>query len=104
MNFAMMFALALGIDYALFLVVRYRASRMGSGRSAGQAVAETMDTAGKAVLLSGATVLISLSAVMLVPSPSFRSMAGGLILPRSDERRVGKECVRTCRSRSSPFH
>ncbi len=39
-----------------------------------------MDTAGKAVLLSGATVLISLSAVMLVPSPSFRSMAGGIML------------------------
>ena len=33
MNFAMMFALALGIDYALFLVVRYRASRMGAGNS-----------------------------------------------------------------------
>ncbi len=80
MNFAMMFALALGIDYALFLVVRYRASRMGSGNSAKQAVAETMDTAGKAVLLSGVTVLISLSAVMLVPSPSFRSMAGGIML------------------------
>ena len=29
MNFAMMFALALGIDYALFIVVRYRAARMG---------------------------------------------------------------------------
>ncbi len=80
MNFAMMFALALGIDYALFLVVRYRAARMGSGGSREQAVAETMDTAGKAVLLSGATVLISLSAVMLVPSPSFRSMAGGIML------------------------
>ena len=80
MNFAMMFALALGIDYALFLVVRYRASRMGAGNSARQAIAETMDTAGKAVLLSGATVLISLSAVMLVPSPSFRSMAGGIML------------------------
>ncbi len=80
MNFAMMFALALGIDYALFLVVRYRASRWGSGRSRRHAVAETMDTAGKAVLLSGATVLISLSAVMLVPSPSFRSMAGGIML------------------------
>jgi RND superfamily putative drug exporter len=53
---------------------------MGSGNSARQAVAETMDTAGKAVLLSGATVLISLSAVMLVPSPSFRSMAGGIML------------------------
>lgn len=80
MNFAMMFALALGIDYALFLVVRYRASRMGAGRSAREAVAETMDTAGKAVLLSGMTVLVSLSAVLLVPSPSFRSMAGGIML------------------------
>jgi RND superfamily putative drug exporter len=80
MNFAMMFALALGIDYALFLVVRFRAARMGHHESPRQAVAETMDTAGKAVLLSGATVLISLSAVMLVPSPSFRSMAGGIML------------------------
>ena len=80
MNFAMMFALALGIDYALFLVVRYRAARMGSGASPRAAIAETMDTAGKAVLLSGATVLISLSAVMIVPSPSFRSMAGGIML------------------------
>ncbi len=80
MNFAMMFALALGIDYALFLVVRYRAARWGSRLPVAQAVAETMDTAGKAVLLSGATVLISLSAVMLVPSPSFRSMAGGIML------------------------
>ncbi|HWJ83268.1 MAG TPA: MMPL family transporter [Nocardioides sp.] len=80
MNFAMMFSLALGIDYALFLVVRYRAARMGQHESAREAVAETMDTAGKAVLLSGATVLVSLSAVMLVPSPSFRSMAGGIML------------------------
>ncbi|QWF22481.1 MMPL family transporter [Nocardioides sp. LMS-CY] len=80
MNFAMMFALALGIDYALFLVVRYRAARMGRERSVADAVAETMDTAGKAVLLSGLTVLVSLSAVMLVPSPAFRSMAGGIML------------------------
>ena len=80
MNFAMMFALALGIDYALFIVVRFRAARMGHHESPHQAIAETMDTAGKAVLLSGATVLISLSAVMLVPSPSFRSMAGGIML------------------------
>ncbi|MFC8717860.1 MMPL family transporter [Kitasatospora sp. NPDC057198] len=79
MNFAMMFALALGIDYALFLVVRFRAAR-AAGKSGPQAVAETMDTAGKAVLLSGATVLVSLSAVMLVPSPAFRSMAGGIML------------------------
>ncbi len=80
MNFAMMFSLALGIDYALFMVVRYRSARMGRCETAREAVAETMDTAGKAVLLSGLTVLISLSAVMLVPSPSFRSMAGGIML------------------------
>ncbi len=78
MNFAMMFSLALGIDYALFLVVRYRSARVQA--SPRQAVAETMDTAGKAVLLSGATMLVSLSAVLLVPSPSFRSAAGGIML------------------------
>lgn len=80
MNFAMMFALALGIDYALFLVVRYRAARAARPDDKAWAIAQTMDTAGKAVLLSGLTVLVSLSAVMLVPSPSFRSMAGGIIL------------------------
>ena len=39
-----------------------------------------MDTAGKAVLFSGVTVLISLTAVMLVPSPAFRSMALGIMV------------------------
>ena len=38
-----------------------------------------MDTAGKAVAFSGLTVLISLSAVLLVPSPAFRSMAIGIM-------------------------
>ena len=80
MNFALMFALALGIDYALFIVHRFRAAFFGSKLTARDAVAVTMDTAGKAVLFSGATVLISLSAVMLVPSPAFRSMALGIML------------------------
>jgi RND superfamily putative drug exporter len=80
MNFALMFALALGIDYALFIVMRFRGAFFGSKLSAEDAVAETMDTAGKAVLFSGVTVLISLSAVMLVPSPAFRSMALGIML------------------------
>ena len=80
MNFALMFALALGIDYALFVVARYRGARFGSGLPAREAVAVTMDTAGKAVLFSGVTVLISLSAVMLVPSPAFRSMSLGIML------------------------
>ncbi|MDP1847582.1 MAG: MMPL family transporter [Solirubrobacteraceae bacterium] len=80
MNFALMFALALGIDYALFIVYRFRGAFFGAGEPVVDAVAETMDTAGKAVLFSGLTVLISLSAVMLVPSPAFRSMALGIML------------------------
>ena len=80
MNFALMFALALGIDYALFLVMRFRAAFFGSRLDAVEATAETMDTAGKAVLFSGVTVLISLSAVLLVPSPAFRSVAIGIML------------------------
>jgi putative drug exporter of the RND superfamily len=80
MNFALMFALALGIDYALFIVYRFRGAFFGSKLSAGEATAVTMDTAGKAVLFSGLTVLISLSAVMLVPSPAFRSMSLGIML------------------------
>ena len=80
MNFALMFALALGIDYALFVVMRFRNALFGQHRAPLDAVAETMDTAGKAVLFSGITVLISLSAVMLVPSPAFRSVALGIIV------------------------
>ena len=80
MNFALMFALALGIDYALFVVHRFRGAFFGARLPARDAVAVTMDTAGKAVLFSGMTVLISLSAVMLVPSPAFRSMALGIML------------------------
>jgi len=80
MNFALMFALALGIDYALFVVHRFRGAFFGHGMSAIDATAVAMDTAGKAVLFSGVTVLISLTAVMLVPSPAFRSMSLGIML------------------------
>lgn len=83
MNFALMFALALGIDYALFLVARFRdalRSHGGSRPSTRDAVAVTYATAGKAVLLSGITVLVSLSAVLLVPAPAVRTMAVGIML------------------------
>ena len=86
MNFAMMFALALGIDYALFIVVRFRAALARRAdepdrkAAALAAVSETMGTAGKAVAFSGLTVLVSLSTVLLVPSPAFRSMSLGIML------------------------
>ena len=79
MNFALMFALALGIDYALFIVSRFRQA-IDDVSSPADAVGVAMDTAGKAVAFSGVTVLISLSAVLLVPSPAFRSMAIGVML------------------------
>ncbi|PKV77135.1 MMPL family transporter [Nocardia fluminea] len=79
MNFAMMFALALGIDYALFMVARFR-DALSKTADAHRAVAETMATAGKAVVLSGLTVLVSLSAVLLVPAPAVRTMAVGIML------------------------
>ena len=80
LNFAMMFALALGIDYALFIVTRYRAALHAHPDDPQHAAGIAMDTAGKAVLFSGITVLISLSAVLLVPIPAFRSMAAGMML------------------------
>jgi putative drug exporter of the RND superfamily len=78
-NFALMFALAVGIDYALFIVVRFRAS-MRAGRVPRAAVTETMETAGKAVLLSGLTVVASLLALLLIPSPPFQTTAIGMAL------------------------
>jgi RND superfamily putative drug exporter len=86
LNFALMFALALGIDYALFLVMRFRSALERRGAQPGDkeaivaSVAETVDTAGKAVAFSALTVLASLAAILIVPSPAFRSMAFGIML------------------------
>jgi putative drug exporter of the RND superfamily len=60
--------------------MRFRSAFLGERLTAVDATAVAMDTAGKAVLFSGVTVLISLSAVMLVPSPAFRSMSLGIML------------------------
>ncbi len=79
MNFSMMIGLAVGIDYSLFIVSRYREERE-DGRDALDAVAGTLATAGKAVFLSALTVVLSLSAIFLVPVMVFRSMALGMIL------------------------
>jgi putative drug exporter of the RND superfamily len=79
MNFAMMFAIALGIDYALFIVVRFRGA-LARGLSPRDATVHTMATAGKAVLASGLTVVAALLAVMLVPVPTFRSVPLGIVL------------------------
>jgi RND superfamily putative drug exporter len=86
LNFALMFALALGIDYALFLVVRFRSAlerrdaQPGDQAAIVSSVAETLDTAGKAIAFSALTVLGALASILVVPSPAFRSMALGIML------------------------
>ncbi|MDP1821256.1 MAG: MMPL family transporter [Acidimicrobiales bacterium] len=79
MNFSMMIGLAVGIDYSLFIVSRYREER-ADGKDALDGVAATLATAGKAVFLSALTVVLSLAAIFLVPVMVFRSMALGMIL------------------------
>ena len=79
MNFSMMIGLAVGIDYSLFIVSRYREERI-EGKDAVTAIENTLSTAGKAVFLSALTVVLALSAVFLVPVMVFRSMALGMIL------------------------
>lgn len=79
MNFSMMIGLAVGIDYSLFIVSRYREER-AEGKDAIEAIENTLGTAGKAVFLSALTVVLSLAAVFVVPVMVFRSMALGMIL------------------------
>jgi RND superfamily putative drug exporter len=79
MNFSMMIGLAVGIDYSLFIVSRYREERV-EGKDASAAIENTLSTAGKAVFLSALTVVLALAAVFLVPVMVFRSMALGMIL------------------------
>ena len=79
MNFSMMIGLAVGIDYSLFIVSRYREER-AEGKDTIRAIENAMSTSGKAVFLSALTVVLSLSAVFLVPVMVFQTMALGMIL------------------------
>lgn len=74
-----MLGLALGIDYSLMIVTRFR-EELAAGKSPHDATTATMQTAGRAVLFSGFTVLISLSGLLLVQSELFRGLAVGTML------------------------
>jgi putative drug exporter of the RND superfamily len=71
--------LALGIDYSLFVVSRYREERL-HGREPLDAIAATSATASRAVLFSGITFVLAMIGLLLVPSTIFRSLAAGAIL------------------------
>jgi putative drug exporter of the RND superfamily len=66
--------LALGIDYSLFVVSRYREER-GRGLSEFDAIAASGATASRAVLFSGSVFVIALTGMLLVPSNVMKSLA-----------------------------
>lgn len=64
-NIAAMIAIGVGIDYALFIVTRYRVA-LKEGHEREPAVIEAMTTAGAAVLFAGLTVVISLLGMLII--------------------------------------
>ncbi|MGW1667789.1 MMPL family transporter [Streptomyces sp. NPDC002324] len=70
---AMMLGLAVGIDYALFVVSRYREERAG-GRTPQEATALATGTAGSAVVFAGLTVVIALAGLTVVGIPMLTKM------------------------------
>ena len=71
--------LALGIDYSLFVISRYREERT-RGAAEEQAIALAGATASRAVLFSGSTFVIALFGMLLVPTTIMRSLAAGAII------------------------
>lgn len=70
---------ALAVDYALFVVTRYR-EEVAAGTDSARAIARSMAKAGHAVLFSAATVALCLSAMFVFPLELLRSLACASIL------------------------
>jgi RND superfamily putative drug exporter len=71
--------LALGIDYSLFVLSRYREERR-AGRDKIDAIVTTGGTSSKAVLFSGTSFVVALLGLLLVPDTILRSLALGAII------------------------
>ena len=72
-SLAVMIGLAVGIDYALFVVSRYRAE-LARGRGREDAAAHAVGTAGSAVVFAGLTVVIALAGLAVVGIPLLTQM------------------------------
>ncbi|HLN16209.1 MAG TPA: MMPL family transporter [Acidimicrobiales bacterium] len=73
-----MIGLGVGIDYALFVVTRYRQG-LAEGREPREAATVSLATAGRAVLFAGTTVILSLLGLFILNLPFMRGMAFGAI-------------------------
>ena len=78
-NMITMIGLAVGIDYTLFIVERFREER-AKGIDKLEAILQSSRTASRAALFSGLTVVIALTGLLIVPSVAFQGMAIGAIL------------------------
>ncbi len=78
-NIITMIGLAVGIDYSLFIVSRYREERK-KGYPKLDAIRRSGATASRAVFFSGLTVVLALLGMLILPVSMFRSLAGGAIL------------------------
>ena len=78
-NMISMIGLAVGIDYALFIVERYREERR-HGRPKLEAIEVAGSTASKAVLFSGLTVVFALFGLFLIPTTIYRSLGLGAVV------------------------
>ncbi len=78
-NIASSIGLAVGIDYSLFIVARYREERR-KGFEPLDAIVAAGATASRAVLFSGLTVVFALLGMLIFPATIFKSMAAGAIL------------------------
>ena len=80
-NMVTLIGLGIAIDYSLLMVHRYREERR-AGRSKEDAVAVTMNTAGRAVVFSGTAVAIGLALMLFMPLPFMRGFGlAGLLIP-----------------------
>ena len=77
-NIITMIGLAVGIDYALFVVYRYR-TEGARGLEKTEAIVRAGATANRAVFFSGLTVVLALSGLLLVPMNVFNSIGAGAI-------------------------
>ncbi|MGH3291524.1 MAG: MMPL family transporter [Trebonia sp.] len=76
-NITTIIGLGLGIDYGLFIVTRFREELRRHPESVERAVARTVATAGRTVLVSGVTVALALCGLMLFQPVFLRSMGYG---------------------------
>lgn len=74
----LLLGLAVGIDYSLFIVSRFRKERQ-AGRAKLEAITAASSTTGRAVFYAGVTVLVSLFGLVITGQPIFVSLALGAI-------------------------